>query len=231
MTTGRNGLPPREPADRLGRGPQLPPYPGAPAPYRPKDLTAGEEFPGPEAQSTIKEASLETPVAVARALGAPPVQEEDGGAAAPLPVLGVPRSFDELIFHAVLLTPSREVSVVVEQTIAPGASGSVTVNIPANRVDVARSFREGGDGSVSYEIEVDGPGRVAVAQHRVTGGERSFARYFEKYGSVTINFTNNDPGNAALLQVEWVSVQVDTTKWLAYRNNIRAWSKLLGVQE
>ena len=43
--------------------------------------------------------------------------------------------------------------------------------------------------------------------------------------------TNNDPGSAALLQIEWVSVQVDTTKWLAYRNNIRAWSKLLGVQE
>jgi hypothetical protein len=229
MTTSRNGLSPVGPADRLGAGPQLPPYPGGPAPYRPKGRPAGEEFPGPEAQSTIKEASLETPVALARALGAPPVQE--GGAEAPLPVLGVPRSFDELVFHAVLLTPSREVSVVVEQTIAPGASGSVTVNIPANRVDVARTFREAGDGSVSYEIEVDGPGRVAVAQHRVTGGERSFARYFEKYGSVTISFTNHDLANPALLQIEWISVQADTTKWLAYRNNVRAWSKLLGIQE
>jgi hypothetical protein len=223
-----NGLPERGPQARLGVAPRLPPAQGGPAPFQPRGLTEAEEFPGPEAASTIKTASLETPV-VAPVVGAPPVVEE--GAQPPLPTLGIPRSFDELIFHAVLVTPSRELPVVVEQVIAPGASGSVTVGIPLAKVDVARTFREGGDGSVSYRIEIDGPGRLAVANHRVTGAERQFGRFFEKYNSVIISFTNNDPVNPALLQVEWVSVQLDTAKWTAYRDNMRAWSKLLGVAE
>ncbi|MFC1935916.1 hypothetical protein ACFLX9_04095 [Chloroflexota bacterium] len=225
----RNGLPDRGPGPRLGDRPSLPVAPGGPAPYQPRELTEEERFPGPEAEPTIKSASLEAPV-VTRVVGAPPVPETEE-AAPPLPVLGIPRSFEELIYHAVLVTPSREVSVVVEQTIAPGASGSVTVGIPLVKVDIARTFREGGDGSVSYRIEVDGAGRVAIANHRVTGGERTFGRFFEKYNSVIITFTNNDPANSALLQIEWISVQMETAKWAAFRNNMRAWSKLLGVAE
>ena len=224
-----NGLPERGPGPRLGDAPRLPAAPSGPAPYQPRDLTEEERFPGPEAEPTVKTASLEAQ-AVARVVGAPPVPEA-AEEAPPLPVLGIPRSFEELIYHAVLVTPAREVSVVVEQAIAPGASGSVTVGIPLAKVDVARTFREGGDGSVSYRIEVDGAGRVAMANHRVTGAERTFGRFFEKYNSVIITFTNNDPANAALLQIEWVSVQLDTAKWTAFRNNMRAWSKLLGVAE
>jgi hypothetical protein len=208
--------------------PRLPSKSGGAAPFQPRELTEADQFPGREAASTLKSASLAGPV-VAPNLGAPPAVEE--GAELPLPVLGIPRSFEELLFHAVLVTPSRELPVVVEQVIAPGASGSVTVGIPLAKVDVARTFREGGDGSVTYRIEVDGPGRLAVASHRVTGAERQFGRFYEKYNSVIISFTNSDPVNPALLQIEWISVQLDTAKWTAYRDNIRAWSKLLGVAE
>ncbi|MDO8750935.1 MAG: hypothetical protein Q7K03_07310 [Dehalococcoidia bacterium] len=230
MTTrSGNGLPSRGPLHRLGDAPGLPSKPGGPAPFQPRELTEAEEFPGPEAQSTIRTASLESPV-VAPAVGAPPPLVEEG-AEAPLPTLVIPRTFEELLFHAILVTPSRELPVVVEQVIAPGASGSITVGIPLAKVDVARTFREGGDGSVSYRIEIDGAGRLAVANHRVTGAERQFGRFFEKYNSVIITFTNNDLLNPAFLQVEWISVQMDTAKWTTYRDNIRAWSKLLGVTE
>jgi hypothetical protein len=150
---------------------------------------------------------------------------------APAPTILIPNSFDEMLFHAQILNPSREVSTVVEQTILAGASGSVTVAIPINVVDIARRFREGGDGSVTYRIEVDGAGRNAIADHRITGGEREFARFFEKYNTVTLVFTNNDLVNPALLQVEWISTQIDAVVWLAYRQNLRNWSLLLGVTE
>ena len=232
MTTGGR-LPERELRERLGKEPQLPARPGGPAPYEAPERTPEEEFPGPLAQPTIREASrVPRRVGVAAPLGAPvpaPAGEEE--AAPPTPNLLIPNSFDEMIFHAVLLTPAREVSVIVEQTIAAGASGSVTVSIPANVVDIARFFPEGGDGSVSYRIEVDGAGRTTLADHRVTGVERQFARYWEKFNTVLISFTNNDAVNSALLQIEWVSVQIDTVKWLRYRDNLRAWSRLLGVQE
>lgn len=38
--------------------------------------------------------------------------------------------------------PSREVSAVVEQTIAPGASGSITMGIPLVKVDIRRDCRK-----------------------------------------------------------------------------------------
>ena len=228
--TSRNGLPQRGPGERrtLGDNPQLSPRRGLPLPHQREDATAAEVFPGPEAEGTIKTANVGTPAAFQRALGAPPTVAE--GEQPPLPNLQIPETFEELRYHAILLNPAREVSVVVEQTIAPGASGSTTVAIPAGVVDVARTFREGGDGSVSYRIEVDGAGRTAMAQHRVTGAERTFARFFEKFTSVIVSFTNNDPVNPALLQVEWVSLQIDSAKWQRYRDNMRAWARLLGIE-
>ena len=233
MTSSGNGLPPRGPGgQRLGARPQLPAQPGGREPFQ-ADGATPHDFPDPEAERTIEEASRDRAAArgVATApVGAPPAPAPE--AAPLLPVLGIPRSFDELLFNATLVTPSREVSVVVEQTIAAGASGSTTVSLPANTVDIARTFREGGDGSVSYRIEVDGAGRTAIGDHRVTGGERSFSRYFEKYNQIIVTFTNNDPVNAALLQIEWVSVQLEPVKWQAYRDNVRAWLiEVLGVRQ
>ena len=45
-----------------------------------------------------------------------------------------------------------------------------------------------------------------------------------------ISSTNTDPLNSAILQNEWVSVQIDAVKWQAYRDVLRAWSRLLGVR-
>jgi hypothetical protein len=154
------------------------------------------------------------------------------GAAPPIPEFNVPKTFEEMLFQSTLLDSFREVSIVVEQAIVPAGAGTVTVVIPAGFVDIARDFREAGDGSVLYRIEVDGVGRVAIADHRILGSpNRQFGRHWEKYTSILITFTNTDAVNAAILQIEWVSHQIDTTKWLAYRDVLRAWARLLGVQE
>lgn len=228
MTTS-NGLPARGPGETLGDQPKLAPRTGGVPPFvRPEK----EEFPGVEAESTIRAPDIRaTPgVAPVSLLGAPAPVEPGG--APPLPDFNVPKTFEEMLFQSTLLDSFREVSIVVEQTIVPSGTGSVTVLIPANFVDISRDFREAGDGSVTYRIEVDGVGRTAVADHRILGSpNRKFARHWEKYTSILITFTNNDAVNSAILQVEWISHQIDTTKWLAYRDVLRAWARLLGVQE
>lgn len=232
MGQQRNGLPARGPGgELLGVEPKLPAIPGGPQPHQPEGLSSSEVFPGTEAESTIKGA----PFSPAGAFGAPGLlptgaPPPTNGGTPILPQLLVPNSFEELEFHAILVNSAREVTTVVEQTVAAGATGSTTVNIPANTVDITRHFREAGDGSISYSIEIDGVGRTAMASHRITGHDRSFARYFEKYSTVRIVFTNNDLVNPALLQIEWISLQIDSAKWAQYRNNLQAWSALLGIQ-
>lgn len=232
MGQQRNGLPARGPGgELLGAQPKLPATPGGPRPHQPEGLTSEEVFPGEEATSTIKGA----PFSPAGAFGAPGLlptgaPPPTNGGTPILPQLLVPNSFEELEFHAILVNSAREVTTVVEQTIAAGATGSTTVTIPARTVDITRAFREAGDGSISYSIEVDGVGRTAMASHRITGHDRSFARYYEKYSTVRIIFTNNDLVNSALLQIEWISLQIDSAKWQLYRNNLQAWSALLGIQ-
>ena len=196
------------------------------------ERTTEEEFPGVAADATFRAPNISptpgiTPLAVA---GAPPPVEE--GEPPPVPDFNVPKTFEEMLFQSTLVDSFREVAVVVEQTIVPSGSGSVTVVIPANFVDIARDFREAGDGSVSYRIEVDGVGRTAIADHRILGSpNRQFARHWQKFSSVLITFTNTDAVNPAILQIEWISHQIDTSKWLAYRDVLRAWARLLGVQD
>lgn len=231
MTTNGN-LPDREPGTRLGDRPQLAPRRGGDLPFRAPERvtpepTDAQQYPGREAPATIKTARGGVSVGVEPTTGAAPEPESPEA----LPTLNIPTSFDELLYHAVLVNTGREVPIIVEQTIAAGASGSTTVSIPANLVDVARRFREGGDGAVTYRIEIDGVGREAIPDHRVTGADREFARYYEKYNTVTIVFTNNDAVNASILQIEWISVQIDTTKWLKYRDNLVGWSLLLGIEQ
>ena len=232
MTTNGN-LPDREPGTRLGDRPQLPARRGGDLPFRSPERvtpepTDAQEYPGREAPATIKNATFGVAVGVEpTTIGLAP----DAQAPEALPNLNIPSSFDELLYHAVLVNTGREVPTIVEQSIAAGASGSTTVSIPANLVDVARRFREGGDGAVTYRIEVDGVGRTAIPDHRVTGADRDFARYYEKYSSIIITFTNNDLVNASLLQIEWTSVQIDTTKWLKYRDTLIGWSLLLGIEQ
>jgi hypothetical protein len=162
-------------------------------------------------------------------LAAPPAAEELEEER-PIFIL-IPRSFGQMLFHTIIVSRAREVPVVVEQVVPAGASGTITVGLPAGRFDIQRFFTEAGDGSVSYSIEVQSAGQFAVPSHRVTGGAREFGRYWEKTQQVIIRYTNTDPANAALLQLSWISVQVDTAKWTAYRDNLIAWSKIIGVQE
>ena len=142
----------------------------------------------------------------------------------------IPRNFDELIFSVIMVNRSRETSIIVEQTVPPGATGSATVLIPANEVDIARFLAEGGDGSISYSIDVQAAGQTAVANHRVTGAAREFARFWEKTTQVIINFTNNDLVNPALLQVSWTAVRLQTSKWTAYRDGLISLIELLGIE-
>lgn len=160
---------------------------------------------------------------------APPSPEDLAGEAPPVFIL-IPNSFEELLFHTVIVNRSREVSVVVEQTVAAGATGSVTVAIPSGQLDIQRFFIEGGDGAISYSVDIQSSGRTAVADHRIIGGVREFARYWEKTNQVIVNFTNNDAVNPALLQLSWISVQLDTSKWTLYRDNLEAWSRIIGVE-
>lgn len=226
MTT--NGLPERGPggANTLGDQPQLPARTGGRTPFVRPERDAEDVFPGREATETIRSPTIETPFVPTVTAGAVP---EEGPA--PLPQILIPNSFDEMAFHAQLLAPAREVSTVIEQTIAPSGTGTVTVTIPINTVDITRTFREGGDGSVTYRLEIDGAGRNAIVDHRITGGERQFSRFWEKYLTVAAVFTNNDAVNSALLQIEWISLQLNSVVWLAYRTNLRQWSRLLGISE
>lgn len=192
--------------------------PGTPAPQEfPRRLTG--LFVGP---------GFITPGAVTLAPPDPEALAETGGE---LPVIVlIPNTFEEMIFHTLILNPSRESSVVIEQTVGAGASGTVTVAIAVTEIDIARFLVEGGDGSISYSIDVQSAGQTAVADHRITGGVRSFARYWEKTGSIIVRFTNNDAVNPALLQLMWESVRLETVKWTAYRDNLRAWSRIIGVE-
>lgn len=223
----QNGLPERGPggAQTLGDQPQLPARTGGREPYVRPELDAEDVFPGREADATIRSPTIEPPFVPTVTAGGVP---ED---VTPVPQILIPNSFDEMAFHAQLLAPAREVSTVIEQTIAPSGTGTVTVTIPINTVDITRTFREGGDGSVTYRLEIDGVGRNAIVDHRITGGERQFSRYWEKYLTIAAVFTNNDAVNSALLQLEWVSLQLDSVVWLAYRTNLRQWSRLLGISE
>ncbi|MFQ6029150.1 MAG: hypothetical protein ACE5Q6_16850 [Dehalococcoidia bacterium] len=164
----------------------------------------------------------------------PPTAEEElpPGAepAAPPEPPAIPRTFDELLFNVIMVNRARETSVVVEQTVAAGASGSTTVSVPANEVDVSRFFVESGDGSISYSIDVQAAGQTAVASHRITGGTREFARYWEKTTQIIIDFVNNDLVNPALLQISWTAVRLETSKWTAYRDGLISLIELLGIE-
>jgi hypothetical protein len=152
------------------------------------------------------------------------------GPAAPPIIIPIPRNFDELAFTILLVNRARESAIVVEQTVPAGATGSATVVIPANEVDIARFFTEAGDGSISYSIDIQSAGQAAVANHRITGGTREFARFWEKTTQVIINFTNHDPVNPALVQITWSAVRLEISKWLNYRDGLISLIQLLGIE-
>ena len=166
--------------------------------------------------------------------GFPPTQEEllPAGVEPPPPPEPppIPKTFDELLFAVLMVNRARETHVVVEQTVAAGVTGSTTVTVPANEVDIARFFTEGGDGSISYSVDIQAAGQTAVADHRITGGTREFARFWEKTTQIIINFTNNDLVNPALLQLTWTAVRLDTTKWTRYRDGLIALIELTGIE-
>jgi hypothetical protein len=141
-----------------------------------------------------------------------------------------PDTFEKLLYHLVLVNRARETPIMVEQVVPAGASGTVTVVIPANEVDVQRSFEERGDGSVNYSVAILAAGRVAVADHRITAGTLVFARYWEKTTQVIISFTNNDPANSALLQLSWTAVRLEISKWNRIRDRFIELSRDLGVE-
>jgi hypothetical protein len=157
-------------------------------------------------------------------------EEAAAGPTPPPSTIPLPQNFDQLVFTSIMVNRARERSLVVEQTVPAGATGSATVTIPVNEVDIARIFTEGGDGSISYSIDVQSAGQTAVGDHRITGGTREFARYWEKTTQVVINFTNNDLVNAALIQITWTAVRLEISKWLAYRNGLISLIELLGIE-
>lgn len=221
MNQGGGRLPRRGPPQRL---PPTPPLPGVGGdiekPYVPP---IAPPSPFAETVPRVFEAERTAPLTTTTGLALPE--------AGTRPVIGIPRNWQEVEYWIALMNPARELSVILEQAIAPSATGSVSASIPSNTVDVARFFREGGDGSVTYNIEIDGVGRRAIADHRITGGERVFARYFEKYSTVTVNFTNNDAVNTALVQIEWISLQLESSDWLGFRDYLRTWGAFIGIVE
>ena len=158
---------------------------------------------------------------------------EEAAAAGPTPppiAIPIPQNFDQLLFTIIMVNRARESSIVVEQTVPAGATGSATVTIPTNEVDIARFFTEAGDGSISYSIDIQSAGQAAVASHRVAGGTREFARYWEKTTQVIVNFTNNDLVNPALIQLTWSAVRLEISKWLNYRDGLISLIELLGIE-
>lgn len=168
--------------------------------------------------------------------GFPPAPDLEGAPSAgpspdPEPIqINVPLTFQELLYTIVFVNRARETPIVVEQTVPAGATGSSTVLIPTNEVDVQRFFFEGGDGSISYDIDIQAPGQTAIGSHRITGGTREFARYWEKTTQIIINFTNNDPVNPALIQIHWVAVRLETVKWTRYRDLLIPAYEFLGIE-
>lgn len=159
------------------------------------------------------------------------VDAVDGVGLEPIDIsLRWPINFEELLYTIVFVNRARETPIIVEQTVAAGVTGSTTVIIPANEVDVQRFFQEGGDGSISYDVDIQAPGQSAIGSHRITGGAREFARYWEKTTQVIINFTNNDLVNSALLQLSWTAVRLETSKWTRYRDVLIAAYTNLGIE-
>ncbi len=158
------------------------------------------------------------------------VGEPAGPAEPPLINIPTPLTFEELLFTVVMVNRSRETHVIVEQTVAAGVTGTVTVAVPANEVDIQRFIQEGGDGSISYSVDIQAAGQTAIANHRITGGTREFARYWEKTTQVIVDFTNNDAINPALLQLSWIAVRLDTTKWTQYRDGLISLYEMLGIE-
>lgn len=164
-------------------------------------------------------------------VGVDGAEDLDGAGVDALPIsLRWPINFDELIYTIVFVNRARETPIIVEQNVAAGVTGSTTVLVPANEVDVQRFFQEGGDGSISYDIDIQAPGQSAIGTHRITGGTRQFARYWEKTTQIIINFTNNDLINPALLQISWTAVRLETVKWTRYRDILIAAYKTLGIE-
>jgi len=239
MSTGRDIYGPRDPAERRN-------------PRERRAAEVGQSKPQPfqptEAEQDLAEENPRTRlgVEVGRAIiallqpsrlspfpfdpAAPSPDGVPGEIATPPLFVTAPRTFEELQFAVSLVSVVRETPVVVEQTIAAGATGSITVTIPANEVDIQRFFDEAGDGSVEYSIDVQSAGQTASATHRITGGKREFAHYWEKTVQVIIDFTNTDLVNPALIQIVWTAIRIDIPKWLPYRNNVIALHTQLGIE-
>lgn len=169
----------------------------------------------------VEEQRPEVPVQTFWPTGVRPLaleaEDEALPAEPPPPILYPPMSWEALYQMVLVLDTHREVAANVDQSIPAGGTGSVTVTIGTgtDKVDIQKFFDEDGDAVVSYEVEVDNPTQIAVPEHRISSGKRrEFMRYWQKYTTVTFNYTNNDAVNAARLQIMWASVQLDRGQWL-----------------
>lgn len=239
MSTGRDIYGPRDPAERRNPRTRRAPEVGTskPQPLLPTEAEQdiAEEHPRTRKGPEVGKASIAL-LQPSRLLSFPfdpelPLPDGVPGEVTTPPLfITAPRTFEELQFAVSLVSVVRETPVVVEQTIAAGATGSITVTIPANEVDIQRFYNEAGDGSVEYSIDVQSAGQTASATHRITGGTREFAHYWEKTVQVIINFTNTDAVNPAIIQIIWTAIRIDIPKWLPYRNNVIALHTQLGIE-
>ena len=176
MSTGRDIYGPRDPAERRNPRERRAANVGTskPQPFQPSEAEQdiAEENPRTREGPEVGRANIAL-LQPSRLLsfpfdpGLPSPDGLPGEVEAPPLVITAPRTFEELQFAVSLVSIVRETSIVVEQTIAAGATGSVTVAIPANEVDIQRFFQEAGDGSVEYSIDVQSAGQTAVGTHRI----------------------------------------------------------------
>lgn len=137
----------------------------------------------------------------------------------PLPTLDL-----EQIYLAIrLVDPDADVHVVVEETLAAGTSGWLTLALPATRVCIQRLIHEWGDGVVKLKWAFDAKENVAVNLHYVPPVPMAIEshKYFEKYQVAYLYRQNTDLLNTAEYHTSIDCVMPFETEWKVWRLRIK----------
>lgn len=143
----------------------------------------------------------------------------------PLPVLDL----DQLYTAIRILDPEADVPISLEETIAPGYSGTIIYPLPAGIYCIQRYGIEWGDPVVKVKWSIDSPERVAVPLHTMPPSpiRFEFARYWTKREVLYIYRENTDNTNSAEYHFVVDCVLVKRADWEKWGPRIRRYAEAL----
>jgi len=128
----------------------------------------------------------------------------------------------EQVYTAIrILHPDADVHVAVDETLAPGYSGTMEVPLPPGRMCVQRYGLEWGDPEVKlrWRIDVDDPAHEAAALHSVPPVPTWFeyAKFWEKREKLFLYRENTDTVNPRTYHLSIYAVQPTPAQWAAWK--------------